>query len=150
MHFPPLVAFSPPVVPSAVSGLCSSLHPIRNVCESSADQDEQNDWSGPIRCPRALVPSCSERRLEMGRHARVHWSRHAQCTVWKLGRHARVLWSRHAPSAQFEAGPSCPSSSEPSCPSGHEPSCSQPILKKTCQCRRVSAHPTPGWGPHIG
>ena len=58
---------------------------------------------------------------QQGRHVRVHWSHHAQSTV-DLGRHALG----------------------PSYPGGHEPSCSRPTLKKTCQRRRASAHPTPG------
>ena len=69
-----LVAFSPPVVPSAVSGLCSSLHPIRNVCESSV--------LIKTRKTIGVGPSDQFKQVRVGgRHARVRWSRRARCTA---------------------------------------------------------------------
>ena len=62
--------------------------------------------TGPS-CPRALEPSCSVHSLSWGRHACVHWGRHAPCPSWSQD-------------------------------------------QKSCQCRRVNAHPTSGRGPHIG
>ena len=44
--------------------------------------------NGPS-CPSALEPSCSVHSLKLGRHARVHWSRHAPCPA-APGRHARA------------------------------------------------------------